>query len=181
MSYSVSTLLIRNLHDVFGENDPVRRRAAINEIFNEECVFYDPKGSAYRGRDEINRIAGVIKATHPDFQYQPIWIRSGRKMRIRYRNQEMQESERTISPVILGYAETVRLLIAWCELRQGFRHFRTDRVFAAEFLDEHYGCGVSDLRNRWKTRYRDGARSTRFIRAGPDKDIRTHHCTFRPR
>ena len=72
MSYSISTLLIRNLHDVFGENDPARRHAAINEIFNEECVFYDPKGSAYRGRDEINRIAGTIKATHPDFQYQPV-------------------------------------------------------------------------------------------------------------
>ena len=29
---SISTLLIRNLEDVFGENDPVRRRAAIDEI-----------------------------------------------------------------------------------------------------------------------------------------------------
>src|ERR1700689_852037 len=46
--FSISTLLIRNLRDVFGENDPVR------------------------GRDEIDRIAGVIKAPHPDFQYQPI-------------------------------------------------------------------------------------------------------------
>src|SRR5256886_13307632 len=71
MSYSISTLLIRNLHDVFGENDPPRRRAAINEIFTEDCVFYEPKG-VYRGRDEIDRIAGAIKATHPDFQYQPI-------------------------------------------------------------------------------------------------------------
>jgi hypothetical protein len=25
----------------------------------------------FRGRDEIDRIAGVIKATHPDFEYQP--------------------------------------------------------------------------------------------------------------
>ena len=33
MSYSISTLLTRNLHDVFGENDPERRRAAIDEIF----------------------------------------------------------------------------------------------------------------------------------------------------
>ena len=31
MPYSVSTLLLRNLNDVFGENDPVRRRAAILE------------------------------------------------------------------------------------------------------------------------------------------------------
>ncbi len=67
MSYSISTLLTRNLHDVFGENDPARRRAAIDEIFIEDCVFYDPKGGVYRGRDEIDRIAGAVKATHPDF------------------------------------------------------------------------------------------------------------------
>src|SRR5262249_42703047 len=72
MSSSISALLTRNLHDVFGENDPARRRAAIDEIFNEECVFYDPKGGVYRGRDEIDRIAGAVKATHPDFRYQPI-------------------------------------------------------------------------------------------------------------
>ena len=68
---STSTLLIRNLEDVFGENDPVRRRAAIDEIFTDDCVFYEPRGT-YRGRDEIHRIAGVIKATHPDFRYQPL-------------------------------------------------------------------------------------------------------------
>jgi len=72
MSYSISTLLLRNLSDVFGENDPVRRRAAIDEIFHEDAVFYDPQGGAFRGRDEIDRIAGVIKATHPDFEYQPL-------------------------------------------------------------------------------------------------------------
>ena len=72
MFYSISTLLTRNLHDVFGENDTARRRAAIDEIFTEDCVFYDPKGGVYRGRDEIDRIAGAVKATHPDFRYQPI-------------------------------------------------------------------------------------------------------------
>jgi hypothetical protein len=71
MAYTVSTLLLRNLHGVFGEIDPVRRRAAIDEIFHEDAVFHEPSG-VYRGRDEIDRIAGVIKATHPDFQYQPI-------------------------------------------------------------------------------------------------------------
>jgi hypothetical protein len=72
VSYSISTLLIRNLHDVFGENDPARRRAAIDEIFAEDCVFYDPNKAVYLGRDEIDRIAGAIKATHPEFRYQPI-------------------------------------------------------------------------------------------------------------
>ena len=71
MSYSISTLLTRNLHDVFGENDHARRRAAVDENFTEDCVFYEPRG-VYRGRDEIDRVAGAIKATHPDFRYQPI-------------------------------------------------------------------------------------------------------------
>jgi hypothetical protein len=72
MCYSISTLLTRNLHDVFGENDPARRRAAIDEIFTEDCVFYDPKGGVYRGRDEIDGTAGPVKATHPNFRYQPL-------------------------------------------------------------------------------------------------------------
>jgi len=45
MSDSISTLLTRNLQEVFGENDPASRRAAIDEIFNEDCVFYDPSGA----------------------------------------------------------------------------------------------------------------------------------------
>ena len=69
MSETISNLLIRNLRDVFGENDPTRRRAAIDEIFAEDAVFYDPNSGAHRGRDEINRIAGIIKSGHPDYQY----------------------------------------------------------------------------------------------------------------
>jgi hypothetical protein len=72
MPYSISTLLTRNLYDVFGENDPARRRAAIDEIFTEDCVFYESSSGVYRGRDAIDRVAGAIRATHPDFRYQPI-------------------------------------------------------------------------------------------------------------
>ena len=71
MSHSISALLTRNLHDVFGENDPARRRAAIDEIFTEDCAFYEPRG-VYRGRDAIDRVAGEVKASHSDFRYQPI-------------------------------------------------------------------------------------------------------------
>src|SRR5258706_16165507 len=71
MSNSTSTLLTRSLHEVFGEIDPARRREGMEEIYTEDVVFYEPKG-IYRGRDEIDRIAGVIKATHPEFRYQLI-------------------------------------------------------------------------------------------------------------
>jgi hypothetical protein len=71
MSNRISNLLQRNL-DIFGENDPARRRALIDAYYTEDCVFHDPHNGAFRGRDEIDRIAGVIRATHPDFHYQPI-------------------------------------------------------------------------------------------------------------
>jgi len=48
MFYSISTLLTRNLHDVFGENDPARRRAAIDEIFTADCVFFSKINDANR-------------------------------------------------------------------------------------------------------------------------------------
>jgi hypothetical protein len=47
MSYSIATLLIRNLRDVFGENDPTRRRVAIDEIYTEDCVFFDSSKADY--------------------------------------------------------------------------------------------------------------------------------------
>ena len=72
MPYSISTLLTRNLDDVFGENDPARRRAAIDELFTEDGVFYDPSGGVYRGHDAIDRVAGALRSTHSDFRYQPI-------------------------------------------------------------------------------------------------------------
>ena len=47
MSNSISTLLTRNLQEVFGENDPARRRAAVQELYTEDGVFYDPTKGVY--------------------------------------------------------------------------------------------------------------------------------------
>jgi hypothetical protein len=52
-------LLLRNLSDVFGENDPVRRRATIDEIFHEDAVFYNPKGGIF------NQTAQHKETHHP--------------------------------------------------------------------------------------------------------------------
>ena len=77
-------------------------------------------------------------------------IRNGRKLWLRYRSEAGEETERIVWPVILGYAETSRLLVAWCELRQGFRHFRTDRMIEAKTLDEAVGLRPGELRRRWR-------------------------------
>jgi hypothetical protein len=43
MSNSISTLLLRNLSDVFGENDPVRRRAQSMRSFTKTQSSMTPK------------------------------------------------------------------------------------------------------------------------------------------
>ncbi|MEX3980902.1 helix-turn-helix transcriptional regulator [Paraburkholderia sp. EG287A] len=78
------------------------------------------------------------------------WIRVGRKLRIRYRDERGRASKRTIWPLLIGYADAVRLLVAWCELRQDFRHFRTDRIVDATFLDEPHDVRRRTLMARWK-------------------------------
>jgi predicted DNA-binding transcriptional regulator YafY len=77
-------------------------------------------------------------------------IHTGRKMQLLYRDEQGRESERIVWPVTVGYMETVRHLVAWCELRQDFRSFRTDRVIAAGFLDERYPERPGALRAKWR-------------------------------
>ena len=79
-----------------------------------------------------------------------LWIREGRKIRIDYRDERGDVSRRVIWPVIVGYFDEKRILAAWCEERRDFRHFRTDRVIAAEFLEDRYDIRPSVLRLRWK-------------------------------
>lgn len=55
-------------------------------------------------------------------------IRQQRKVTLHYHDLKEASSERTVWPFALGYFDRVRVLVAWCELRQGFRHFRVDRI-----------------------------------------------------
>ncbi len=51
---------------------------------------------------------------------------------IRYRDLEQRESERDIRPLGLWFWGKVWTVIGWCELRNAFRTFRTDRIVEAD-------------------------------------------------
>ena len=70
MSDRIHKLLNRNLQEVFGEGDAARRRAAIEDLYTDDCVLYVPPG-VYVGRDALDKFAGDLRATHPDFVYTP--------------------------------------------------------------------------------------------------------------
>jgi hypothetical protein len=70
MSEIIETLLLRNLQEVFGERDSGRRRAAVEELYAEDCVVLLPIGR-YVGHQALDQIAGELRGGHPSFVYTP--------------------------------------------------------------------------------------------------------------
>ncbi|AFL54555.1 putative DNA-binding transcriptional regulator YafY [Sinorhizobium fredii] len=77
-------------------------------------------------------------------------IRSEHKLELCYLDNDGRDSRRTVWPFALGFFEEVRVLAAWCELRQDFRHFRTDRIAEAAMLDNRYPRRRQALLKDWR-------------------------------
>ena len=72
------------------------------------------------------------------------------KIKIHYMDELKKPSSRTIWPVALGYFEHTRILIAWCELRQNFRHFRCDRITSVTYTQQQIPQRRMQLLQQWK-------------------------------
>ena len=77
-------------------------------------------------------------------------IRAERKLGIDYKDGKGAASRRTVWPFALGFFERVRILVAWCEGRQGFRHFRTDRIVGLTSIDSRYPRRRQVLLKEWR-------------------------------
>ncbi|MFA4950733.1 helix-turn-helix transcriptional regulator [Brevundimonas sp.] len=129
----------------------------------------DP-GLARAARDLIAKIAATVPESlrpvvmEPAVSTPPAWqhavetldmarvraaIHAGRKLRLHYADEQGRETQRIIWPCLVGYRETTRLLVGWCETRDDFRTFRTDRVVEADYLDDRYPGRPANLRARW--------------------------------
>jgi predicted DNA-binding transcriptional regulator YafY len=64
-------------------------------------------------------------------------IRKQHRLTVAYADAEGRLTSRTIWPFALAFADSARVLAAWCELRVGFRMFRTDRIASAEIGDRY--------------------------------------------
>jgi predicted DNA-binding transcriptional regulator YafY len=74
-------------------------------------------------------------------------IRGQIRLDIGYRDEQGRNSRRVVWPIHLGFMDKARVLAAWCELRQDFRTFRTDRITATTALDRYPGRRI-DLARR---------------------------------
>ena len=77
-------------------------------------------------------------------------IREERRVQIAYSDVNGIATERTIWPIALGYFEKQRLIIGWCELRDDFRHFRTDRVVQLAVSADRYPRRRLQMLKEWR-------------------------------
>lgn len=77
-------------------------------------------------------------------------IRAQRKLVITYLDLKGAESTRTIWPFALAFFDRVRVVVAWCELRQTYRHFRMDRITALTPSENSYPRRRQALLKEWR-------------------------------
>ena len=77
-------------------------------------------------------------------------IRRRKKIVLVYADHAGRTTRRVIWPILLGYRDTSRIIAAWCELRAGFRYFRTERIVEAEVLDIPIPRRMDLLRAEWR-------------------------------
>ncbi|MFK7996288.1 MAG: helix-turn-helix transcriptional regulator [Granulosicoccus sp.] len=81
-------------------------------------------------------------------------IRNENKLKLTYRDEKEIETIRIIRPIALSYRATCILLAGWCELRNALRHFRTDRIYGCDKLDDRFAGQGDVLRDVWLASYR---------------------------
>jgi len=86
-------------------------------------------------------------------------IRTRQRLAIGYVDEGDRRTERVVWPILLGFTDSARVLAGWCELREAFRFFRTDRILSAEPLGP-YQARRADLLRAFRTQLGDaqGAR-----------------------
>ncbi|TNB49192.1 YafY family transcriptional regulator [Martelella lutilitoris] len=108
---------------------------SLSETIDETALIVGPRAVA----EETADIAALRSA-----------IRAEKVLEIDYRDERDQVTTRAVWPIGLAYFERVRIVVAWCEMRRDFRHFRTDRIAALNETGRRYPRRRAVLLDEWR-------------------------------
>ena len=93
--------------------------------------------------------AGAVTPQQVDLNDIRTAIRERRKLRLSYVDAEGQATQRVVLPLAIAYFVEATLLCGWCELRQGQRNFRLDRIREMTLLDDSFAADHARLMAEW--------------------------------
>jgi predicted DNA-binding transcriptional regulator YafY len=76
-------------------------------------------------------------------------VRSGNIVELVYHDETGHQTTRFVWPVSIGYFDVVRVLVAWCELREDFRAFRVDRIASLTLTGRAIPRARAVLKKQW--------------------------------
>jgi predicted DNA-binding transcriptional regulator YafY len=135
---------------VAGHADPALARAARDVLAKVAAVLPEEMRGFLEDPSARTPPAWEQNADRVDAAQLRSAIRAARKLAIRYTDPSGAQTHRTVWPLVIGYLEAVRVLIAWCELRGGFRTFRLDRIDELVFLADPIPSDPATLRRKWR-------------------------------
>lgn len=77
-------------------------------------------------------------------------IRERHRLQLSYIDHAGQATDRIIWPLLIAYLDGTRYIVAWCESRSDYRHFRSDRVTGLHVLPDKYPGRRSTLLKGWE-------------------------------
>jgi len=141
--------LVLGLRWVAQRTDASFEHAAMNALAKIAAVLPDDLRNNVEG---IGLIAVPSRDADARHDLAPIRaaIRSEQMVVLDYADVKGEHTRRTIWPIALAFFENSRVLAAWCELRQDFRHFRIDRIIALHETGQRYPQRRRVLMKQWR-------------------------------
>ena len=135
---------------VASRTDSDLSRAAANVLAKIAAVLPDDMKPKLEGSNLLvpqyhSEIADVV-----DLSLVRKAIRNEHIVEIGYVDAAGVETERRIWPFALGFYDRVRVVAAWCEMRNDFRNFRTDRIQRMEPQGKRYPRRKAELLKAWR-------------------------------
>ncbi len=160
--------LVLGARVVQGYADPALARAADAALAKIEMVL--PEGT--RARVASTRL--LAPRFKPGATAGPLGVvrealRSRRRLKLDYRDEKGDVTKRAVRPLAVAFWGKTWTLAAWCELRDGFRSFRLDRIAKADLsgaFDDEPGKSLDDF-IKWVTQRERAPREVRVGSALP--------------
>ena len=140
--------LVLGLRLVAQRTDAQLTRAAVDALAKIAAVLPDDLRD---GIETIGLLAGPdIDAAPVDLTAVRAAIRNERRLVLHYADRDGAQTQRVIWPIAIGFFKRAQVIAAWCELRQDYRHFRTDRIVRVLATDQRYPRRRRVLMKEWR-------------------------------
>jgi predicted DNA-binding transcriptional regulator YafY len=77
-------------------------------------------------------------------------IRERYRLQLIYKDRDGNKSDRIVWPLLIAYLDRTRYLVAWCEQKEDYRHFKTERVQELKVLAKKYPGRRAALLKGWE-------------------------------